>query len=114
MSALAGAGTALAMNLAPNPFASLEIAFWLLGSLEDRSLRHVSLALPFIIAAAIILFRQRSAFRALSLGEEAAQSLGVAVDRLRLTVVLGVAIGVWRGCRGCRHHRLHRAGRTGI
>jgi iron complex transport system permease protein len=94
VSALAGAGTALAMNLAPNPFASLEIAFWLLGSLEDRSLRHVTLALPFIIAAAIILFRQRSAFRALSLGEEAAQSLGVAVDRLRLTVVLGVAIGV--------------------
>jgi iron complex transport system permease protein len=33
ISALAGAGTSLAMNLAPNPFAALEIAFWLLGSL---------------------------------------------------------------------------------
>lgn len=94
ISAMAGAGTALAMNLAPNPFASLEIAFWLLGSLEDRSLRHVALALPFMAVAAIILFRQRAAFRALTLGEEAAQSLGVAVDRLRLTIVLGVAIGV--------------------
>ena len=47
LSSLAGALTALAMNLSPNPFATLEIAFWLLGSLEDRSFRHVMLALPF-------------------------------------------------------------------
>lgn len=94
VSALAGAGTALAMNLAPNPFAALEIAFWLLGSLEDRSIRHVTLALPFIGVAAILLFAQRGAFRALSLGEEAAESLGVHVDRLRLVVILGVALGV--------------------
>lgn len=94
VSSLAGAGTALAMNLAPNPFAALEIAFWLLGSLEDRSMRHVMLALPFIIAAALLLFSQRGAFRVLSLGEEAATSLGVHVDRLRLAVILGVAFGV--------------------
>ncbi|WP_163589768.1 iron chelate uptake ABC transporter family permease subunit, partial [Klebsiella pneumoniae] len=31
ISSLAGAMTALAMNLSPNPFAALEIAFWLLG-----------------------------------------------------------------------------------
>jgi len=37
----AGAATALVMNLSSNPFAALEIAFWLLGSLEDRSFRHV-------------------------------------------------------------------------
>ena len=37
---------------------------------------------------------QRNAFRALSLGEETAQSLGVDVDRLRLLVILGVALGV--------------------
>src|SRR5712671_3561456 len=50
ISSLAGAATALVMNLSSNPFAALEIAFWLLGSLEDRSFRHVTLALPFIIA----------------------------------------------------------------
>ena len=43
-----GAMTALVMNLSSNPFVVLEIAFWLLGSLEDRSFRHVMLALPFI------------------------------------------------------------------
>jgi iron complex transport system permease protein len=94
ISSLAGAATALVMNLSPNPFAALEIAFWLLGSLEDRSFRHVTLALPFIITGAIILMSQRSAFRALSLGEETAQSLGVHVSRLRLLVILGVALGV--------------------
>ena len=94
VSSLAGAGTALAMNLAPNPFAALEIAFWLLGSLEDRSFRHVMLALPFIIVSAIVLFSQRGAFRALTLGEEAAQSLGVNVPVLRLVVIMGIAMGV--------------------
>src|ERR1700731_4978339 len=94
ISSLAGAATALVMNLSSNPFAVLEIAFWLLGSLEDRSFRHVMLALPFIVAGAAILLNQRNAFRALSLGEEAAQSLGVDVARLRLLVISGVALGV--------------------
>jgi iron complex transport system permease protein len=94
ISSLAGAATALVMNLSSNPFAALEIAFWLLGSLEDRSFRHVTLALPFITAGAIVLMSQRNAFRALSLGEETAQSLGVDVDRLRLLVIVGVALGI--------------------
>jgi len=94
ISSLAGAATALVMNLSSNPFATLEIAFWLLGSLEDRSFRHVMLASPFIIAGAVVLISQRSAFRALSLGEESAQSLGVDVGRLRLLVIAGVALGV--------------------
>lgn len=94
ISSLAGAATALVMNLSSNPFVVLEIAFWLLGSLEDRSFQHVALALPFIAAGAIILMSQRNAFRALSLGEETAQSLGVDVGRLRLVVIAGVALGV--------------------
>ena len=94
ISSLAGAATSLALNLAPNPFAALEIAFWLLGSLEDRSLQHVAMALPFIIAGGAILLAAGPAFRTLTLGEEAAQSLGVNVARLRLVVILGVALGV--------------------
>ncbi len=94
IASLAGAMTALVMNLSSNPFVVLEIAFWLLGSLEDRSFRHVMLALPFIAAGAVILLSQRNPFRALTLGEETAQSLGVDVGRLRLLVILGVALGV--------------------
>jgi iron complex transport system permease protein len=94
ISSLAGAMTALVMNLSSNPFVVLEIAFWLLGSLEDRSFRHVVLALPFIVAGAAILIGQRHAFRALTLGEETAQSLGIDIARLRLAVIAGVALGV--------------------
>jgi iron complex transport system permease protein len=94
LSSLAGAATALVMNLSNNPFVLLEITFWLLGSLEDRSFHHVALALPFIVAGAVILFSQRKAFRVLSLGEEAAQSLGVDIVHLRLWVISGVALGV--------------------
>eukprot|EP01035_Chromulina_nebulosa_P033803 gene33803-45270_t len=107
ISSLAGAATALVMNLSSNPFAALEIAFWLLGSLDDRSFRHVELALPFIAVGAVILMSQRAAFRALSLGEETAQSLGVDVGRLRLLVILGVRCAMgggsrrrWSGIRG--------------
>jgi iron complex transport system permease protein len=94
ISSLAGAATALVMNLSSNPYIVLEIAFWLLGSLEDRSFHDVSLALPFIAAGALLLWSQRNAFRALSLGEETAQSLGVNVGRLRLAVIVGTALGV--------------------
>jgi iron complex transport system permease protein len=94
LSSFAGAATALTMNLAVNPYAVLEISFWLLGSLEDRSFRHVAMAFPFIIASAGILIAQRNAFRVLGLGEETAQSLGVDVPRLRLHVIIGVALGV--------------------
>ncbi len=94
VSSLAGALTSLALNLAPNPYAALEIAFWLLGSLEDRSARHVAIALPFFVVAWALVARDGRAFRALALGEEAAASLGVRVAALRLRVVLATALGV--------------------
>lgn len=97
ISSLAGAGTSLALNLAPNPFAALEIAFWLLGSIEDRSFRHVLIALPFLAAGSALLIVDARAFRALTLGEEAAASLGFDLARVRLRVVAGVAAAVGAG-----------------
>lgn len=94
ISSLAGAGTALALNLAPSAFAALEITFWLLGSVEDRSFQHVLMALPLMAASWVLLLWDRNAFRALTLGEEAAESLGFDLGRVRLRVVAGVAAGV--------------------
>lgn len=94
LASFAGAATALVLNLAPNPYIALEIAFWLLGSLQDRSLDHVFLAAPFLLASWLILALHAPAFRALTLGEDAAASLGVDVARTRLAVVAGVALGV--------------------
>ncbi|MFO1183784.1 MAG: iron ABC transporter permease [Bauldia sp.] len=93
VSSLAGALTALALNLAPNPFAALEIAFWLLGSLEDRSLQHVLIALPLTSLSWVLLFADARALRALTLGEDVAASLGVDLTRTRLRIVFGVAAG---------------------
>jgi len=94
LASFAGAATALALNLAPNPFAAVEIAFWLLGSLQDRSSEHVYLAMPFLLASWVAMAMNARAFRALTLGEDAAISLGVNVDAVRLRVVAGVAVGV--------------------
>jgi iron complex transport system permease protein len=97
LSSFAAAGTSLALNLSPNPFAALEVAFWLLGSLEDRSFQHIWMAGPFILAGAVLVFTQTSALRVMSLGEQTAASLGVAVQRLRLLVIIGVAMAVGAG-----------------
>lgn len=91
---LAAAATALVLNLSPNPFAALEIVFWLLGSLEDRSMRHVALVAPFAaVAVAAIRWRARD-LRALTLGEDTARSLGVNVTLVRWVTVMAVAVGV--------------------
>ena len=55
ISSVAGALTTLALNLSPNPFASVEILFWMMGSLGDRSLLHVWLAAPLILAGSAVL-----------------------------------------------------------
>jgi iron complex transport system permease protein len=94
LASFAGAAIALILNLAPNPYIALEIAFWLLGSLRDRSMDHVWLAAPFMIVSWLVLALNAGAFRALTLGEDAAASLGVNVERTRVLVVIGVALGI--------------------
>ena len=94
ISAIAGALTALALNLSPNPFAALEIIFWMMGSIADRSMFHVWLALPFILVGSIILLGSSKGLDALSLGQDTAQSLGVNLGRLSFMIILSVAMMV--------------------
>ncbi|MFC0341456.1 FecCD family ABC transporter permease [Paracoccus niistensis] len=94
VSALAGALTALVLNLSPNPFAAYDIMFWTMGSLADRSWGHVLTAAPLMLAGWVALARAGRDLDALSLGEEAAASMGVNLARLRLLVVLGAAAAV--------------------
>lgn len=97
LSSLAGAATALVINLSPNPFAVTEIVFWLMGSFEDRSMRHVLLAAPCLLLSAVLLLRCGHGYRLLTLGEEVAATLGVDMTRLRLMTIAGVAAGVGGG-----------------
>lgn len=94
VTSLAGALTSLALSLAPSPYAALEIVFWLLGSLADRSFDHVWLALPAMLPGWLLLISCARALDALALGEEVAHSLGVSLVWLRLRVVLGVGLAV--------------------
>jgi iron complex transport system permease protein len=94
VSALASALISLALNLAPSPYAAYEIMTWLLGSLADRSWDHVLLAGPFILIGCFLLALTAPALDALSLGEVQAESLGIDLNRLRLTALIGTAIAV--------------------
>jgi iron complex transport system permease protein len=94
ISALAGAATSLVLNLSPNPFAVMEIVYWMMGSLADRSMTHVWLAGPFMLAGSALLLTTGRGLDALTLGEDAAQSMGVNLSRLRLELIVGTAAAV--------------------
>lgn len=85
---------ALALNMSPNPFASHEIIFWLLGSLADRSAGQLrAVAAPMALGAGLLL-SCGGGLRAWSLGSAAAASLGVKPGGLRLRLLLGSALSV--------------------
>lgn len=95
LNVIASAGVSLALSLAPNPWAVSEIVDWLMGSLADRSMDDIRLALPFIAAGGALVLVTARALDALTLGETGAQSLGVSLGatRWRLAAGIGLAAG---------------------
>ena len=91
ISALAGAMLSLVLNLSPNPYATSEIVFWMMGSLGDRSFNHVWLALPFCVVGSVMLLSIGPALNALTLGEDTAQTMGISLVNTRYILVIGVA-----------------------
>lgn len=94
LSSITGSMTALAISLAPTPFAASEIMTWLLGALTDRSWDDVRLALPIIAVGSAILALTGRSLDALTLGEQAARSMGVDQRRLQTMIVLGIGLTV--------------------
>ena len=94
VNAFAGALTSLALNLAPSPWAALEIVFWMLGSLADRSMSHVIFAAPFAIAGMALVLTSGRALDALSLGQDTARSLGFSPRMATVKVILGTGLAV--------------------
>ena len=90
----AAAMTSLALNFSPNPYAAMEIVFWLMGSLVDRSLTHIVFVLPFILIGWVLLFSTGKALDALTLGEDTAASLGFDLNWLKLRIILGCGLAV--------------------
>jgi len=94
LSSVAGSMTALAISLAPTPFATSQIVTWLMGALTDRSWDDVWLALPLLALGGVLLALTSRTLDALTLGESAARSMGVDPLRLQLLIVIGVALCV--------------------
>jgi len=94
VSAICGACTSLILNLSQNPYAAIEIVFWLLGSLSDRNMDHVKLAAPLIGVGSVLLLTCGNALRALSLGEDTARSLGFHTGRVRMRIIAGASLAV--------------------
>jgi iron complex transport system permease protein len=94
INALAAALTSLALNFAPSPYAALEILFWMLGSLADRSLAHVYLALPLMVPGWLLVAAAARGLDALTLGEATARSLGFDPKRTQALVIGGTALAV--------------------
>lgn len=97
LSSLAGALTALVINLAPTPFASAEIITWLMGALTDRGWADVMIALPLTAMGMVLLMGIARNLDALSLGDLAARSMGVDMTRLQRGLIAGVALCVGGG-----------------
>jgi len=97
IASLAGALTSLAISLAPNAFAVDEIVTWLMGALTDRSWADVYLAAPLTLAGIGVLAAAGRGLDALTLGEEAARSLGLQPARLRWLLVIGTGLTVGSG-----------------
>lgn len=97
IASLAGALTALAITMAPSAFAMSQIVLWLNGALTDRSWDEVWIAAPLTLAGiAVLVFAARS-LDALTLGEDAARSLGIDPRVLLFLLVAGVGLTVGSG-----------------
>ncbi len=97
LSSLGGALTAFAIAIAPNPYAVAGVIDWLMGALTDRGLADLARAAPFLIGGGVLLALAGPALDALTLGEDAARSLGIRLGRVQALVVIGTGLGVGAG-----------------
>jgi iron complex transport system permease protein len=94
VNAFAGAAIALALNLAPSPYALHEIVYWLMGSVANRSYAELAFALPFMAVGAVLIASSGAYLDALSLGEDTAHTLGFGARSRPWRVFGGVAVAV--------------------
>lgn len=89
VSSFTAALTALVLNLVPSPYATFEIMHWLMGSLTDRTLNDVLLALPGVVVGCALLMGCGRALDALTMGRTWPKALVFGL------VVLGACKCAW-------------------
>jgi iron complex transport system permease protein len=68
------------------------IVFWIMGSLSARGWGYVLFALPYVVVGGLILFLYARELNILTLGDAPAQQLGLAVNRVRLILLLAASL----------------------
>jgi iron complex transport system permease protein len=92
LSSFSGALIALVMNLAPNPFILSDLVNWLFGAVSNRSFDDLALAAPFMAAGLALALVAAPGLTALTLGEDAAATIGADVGKTRALAVAGAAL----------------------
>ena len=97
LASLAAALTAFLISIAPNPYVVAEAIDWLMGALTDRGVDDLAHAAPFMLAGCALLLATARSLDALTLGSDAARSLGVSLPRLQALVIAGAGLAVGAG-----------------
>jgi len=92
LSSFAGALMSLLINFAPNPFTLSDVMNWMLGSVANRSFTDIGFSAPFIALGIGLLLMSGRGLSALTLGEDAAQGMGLDLTRQRVLTVLGAGL----------------------
>ncbi|WP_432021854.1 FecCD family ABC transporter permease [Streptomyces parvus] len=96
LSYLFSGATSFVIFRSGNADAAHSVLFWLLGSLSEASWSNLSLPAAAVLVVGVYLTLQARTLNALAAGDDAALSLGVAVHRvrIRLLVVASLLTGV--------------------
>lgn len=97
LASLAAALTAFLISIAPNPYAVAAAIDWLMGALTDRGPDDLLHGAPFMLGGCALLLATGRSLDALTLGSDAARSLGISLGRLQALVVAGAGLAVGAG-----------------
>lgn len=88
IAALFAAGLSI-LKYTADPYDKLPaIVYWLMGSLGQVTWQELAWSGPLIVVGSILLILQSQCLNIMSQGDEEAQSLGVAIMRTRITIIL--------------------------
>lgn len=70
-----------------------EVFAWILGRLSTSGWSEVTMVIPYVLVAGVVIFAHRRLLDTLAVGDAEAAGLGVPVRRVRLMVVLAATLG---------------------
>lgn len=85
-------GAAIALIKSLNEESVSAIVFWIMGSFQGRGFDHVAVMLPYLAAGMTVVLLLARELDILALGAEQAAQVGVAVNRVRVGLLVGAGM----------------------